>query len=122
MPCLLINAIIAYCWLAVSDTPGYYVFVCFYGLASAAWQSLFPTGITSLTGDIRKTGVRLGMAFAVISFAGLTGPPLGGALLDADKGGYMPAQVWAGTAMLLGVSLIAAARYSRYGRVIKIKC
>jgi len=122
IPFVIINALLTYCWIGVSSVSGYYILVCFYGLASAAFQSLFPTSIASLTTDIRKTGTRLGMAFSIISFAGLTGPPLGGALLTTDNGGYMPAQVWAGTAMLLGAGFIIAARITRYGSALKVKC
>jgi len=122
IPYVLVMAILTFCWLAVSSIPGYYVYMCFYGLFSAGFQSLFPTAITSLTPDLRKTGTRLGMAFSMLSFSGLTGPPLGGALLNTDGGRYLAPLIWAGTVMLLGACLTATARCYRYGSRLKVKC
>lgn len=122
IPFVLANAILTYCWVGVSNVSGFYVLVCFYGLASAAFQSLFPTIIAVLTTDIRKIGTRLGMAFSIISFAGLTGAPLGGALVKADNGSYVGAQVWAGSIMLIGAGFIIASRITRYGSALRVKC
>ena len=122
IPYVMIQAIIAFCWLGVKSAPGYYVYIAFYGLFSAGFQSLFPTAISSLTPDLRKTGTRLGMAFSMLSIAGLTGPPLGGALLTTDGGRYLAPLIWAGAAMLLGACLTATARCYRYGFRLKTKC
>jgi len=121
IPIVLANAILAYCWLAVSDVGSLYAFACFYGLINAAWQSLLPTTIASLTPDLRKTGTRLGMAFSVISLASLTGPPIGGAMIGLDGRGYLAPQLWAATAMLLASLLLAAARVTKYGFGIHVK-
>ena len=67
-------AIVSYTWLAVTDTAGFYVFTCFYGIINAAFQCLIPTAVASLTPNLNMVGTRLGMAFATISFAALTGP------------------------------------------------
>lgn len=122
IPLLVLTTILAYCWIAVSDKASLYAFVCLNGLVIAAYQSLLPTSVASLTKDIRKTGTRLGMVFTMISFAALLGPPIGGALLSTDDGGYFSAQIWAGTTALVGVCLIAAARVYRYGPSLKLKC
>jgi len=122
IPFVIVNAILTYCWIGVSNVSGFYILVCFYGLASAAFQSLFPTIIAALTTDMRKTGTRLGMAFSIISFAGLTGAPLGGALVQADNGVYVGAQVWAGSIMLLAAGFIVASRIAKYGSALRVKC
>lgn len=122
VPILFLNTIFLYYWLAVKDVNSVYVFTCLYGLACAAFQSLFPTTIAQLSDDHSKLGTRLGMAFSVMAFAGLTGPPLGGALLTTDHGGYLPAQIWVGTATLVGTLLIAASRVNKYGWSWKVKC
>lgn len=122
IPAVIINTILLYCWLAVNSIGTLYVFTCLYGLANAAFQSLFPTTVAVLTDDSSKMGTRLGMAFSLMGLAALTGPPLGGALLSTDGGGYMPAQVWVGTSTLIGNLLIIAARIYRYGWTVKVKC
>lgn len=50
-------------------------------------QGLFAAMVASLTDDVKKTGVRMGMIFSVTSLALLTGPPLAGALVQRDGGG-----------------------------------
>ena len=121
IPIVFVNAILAYCWLAVTTQASLYAFVAIYGLFSAGFQSLMPTTVASLTPDIRKTGTRLGMVFSVISVASLTGPPIGGALLTTDGGKYTAPIIWAATSMLVGVCLIVGARAHRYGRSM-VKC
>lgn len=122
VPVLFSTALVAYCWLAVSGVAGFYIFTCFYGLASAAFQCLIPTTVASLTPDMSKVGTRLGMAFSMISFAALTGPPIGGALQAADGGEFMPAQVWAATVTLICACLFTIARISKSGWKWKFKC
>jgi MFS family permease len=121
IPLLFLNALLAYCWLGVSSTGSFYAWTCAYGMSSAAFQSLFPTTVASLTANLNTMGTRLGMAFSVMAFAGLTGPPLGGALNSIVGGKYYPSQIWAGTSTLLGCVLITMARYKRYGWGLK-KC
>ena len=102
-----------------------YIFATFYGFSGGAFQCLFPTTIASLNTDLSKNGVRLGMALTVISFACLSGPPIGGALLATNgggRGGYMSAQLGVGLAMALGASLLGVGRVVKYGWSLKIKC
>lgn len=56
----------------------------------------------------------MAVVFLAISLAGLTGPPLGGRLIDwAGDGGYVYAQVFAGAAMMLGGVVLLCARVAR---------
>ncbi|KAF9773485.1 hypothetical protein IL306_008693 [Fusarium sp. DS 682] len=109
-------AILLYSWMAVTNKPGLYVWSVFYGILAAAIQSLFPTGISLLTEDLNKIGVRMGMAFTIISFATLAGPPVAGAIIDIE-GGFKGAQAFAGTAMLLGAAFLIAAKKKRMNRL-----
>jgi MFS family permease len=125
IPLLFLNGIFAFAWIGVRTRVGLYVFAAFYGLSAGAFQCLFPTTLTSLNKDLSKNGVRLGMAFSVFSFAGLTGPPIGGALLDTNgggRGGYMAAQLGVGFATLLGTCLVVGARVHKAGWSLKVKC
>ena len=65
---------------------GLIAFVIIYGYFGAAVQGLFPATLSSLTTDLRKMGVRIGMVFSIVSIACLTGPPLAGALIQRERG------------------------------------
>ena len=84
-----------------------------------------PTMVTSLNNDLNKNGVRMGMAFSLFSFAGLAGPPIGGALLETNgggRGGYLVAQLCLGILTGVGASLLYAARVFKVGWNLKVKC
>lgn len=120
-----LNGILAFAWIGVRGKAGLYVFTCIYGMAGGAYQCLFPTTVSSLNRDLSKNGVRLGMAFSIFSFAGLTGPPIGGALLQTNGGGragYMSAQLGVGLATMLGACFVVAARVHKDGWSVKKKC
>ena len=122
---LPVNGMLAFAWIGVRSKAGLYVFTCIYGMAAGAFQCLFPTTVSSLNKDMSKNGIRLGMAFSIFSFAGLTGPPIGGALLQTNgggRGGYMSAQLGVGLATMLGACFVVAARVSREGWSVKKKC
>ncbi|KAG9666824.1 MFS monocarboxylate transporter-like protein, partial [Aureobasidium melanogenum] len=121
MPFTLVCGVMMYAWTGIHTKASLFVFAAIYGSGSAGLQSMFPAGLSSLTTDLKKTGVRMGMGFSVVSFACLTGPPLAGALISHDHGHYLPAQVWAGTCFLLGVSLLFAARTAKVGLHLRRK-
>ncbi|KAI1041459.1 hypothetical protein LB505_005607 [Fusarium chuoi] len=108
--------VILFCWMGVTNKPSLYVWSVFYGILAAAIQSLFPTGISLLTEDLNKIGVRMGMAFTIASFASLAGPPAAGAIIDAEHG-FKGAQAFAGTSMLLGALFLIAAKKKRMARL-----
>lgn len=60
--------------MAVDSATSFYVFTIFYGIINGAFQCLIPTCVARLTPDLNMVGTRLGMAFATVSFAALTGP------------------------------------------------
>lgn len=110
VPVSAITGICILCWMAVKSTTGLYVWCIFYGMAAGGVQSLFPAALSSLTTDLRKAGVRIGMVFTIVSFATLAGPPISGAIITATDGDYYGAQGFAGAALLLGTGLMAAAK------------
>jgi len=122
VPIIASMVIVAYSWLAVKDIAGLYVFTCFYGLTSAAFQCLLPSTVASITPDMNMIGTRLGMAFSTLSFAALTGPPLGGALQSAMGGSYTGASVWAATSTLIAAVLIGGSRVAKAGWKPNVKC
>jgi MFS family permease len=118
-PAGLCVAIMAYTWLAVHNVAGVYVFSIFYGIASGAFQSLMPTGVASITTRLDTIGTRMGMCFSLISFAGLSGPPIGGLLQSQSLVG---AHVWAALSSSLAAVLLVLARVLKVGWKVKIRC
>ena len=104
-----------YCWAAISSRGGLTAFAVVYGLFAAGIQALFPATLSSLTTDLKRTGVRMGMVFSVVSFASLTGPPLAGALVQEDRGKYLHAQMFAGSVLVGGCLVLIASRVMRTG-------
>ena len=115
-------AVVAFCWLAVKDVAGIYVFTVFYGLVSGAFQCLMPTGVVSITKRLDTVGTRLGMCFSIVSFAGLTGPPIGGLLQSSSGGTFTGAHIWAAFSSLLCGILLVLARVLKSGWKAKTKC
>ncbi|KAB8234008.1 hypothetical protein ETB97_000399 [Aspergillus alliaceus] len=120
IPLALGASLMMFCWAAVHSVAGLYVFAVLYGMFSNGVQGLWPSTLSSLTPDLTKTGVRIGMGFTVVSFACLTGPPLGGALI-ARADGYIGAQIWGGLTFALGAVVLITARLSKTGASVKAK-
>ena len=114
-PFVFISGLLIYCWTAVISKGGLLGFAVVYGFFSAGIQSLFPAALASLTSDLKKAGVRMGMIFSVVSFAGLTGPPLAGALIQKKAGSYLYAQMYAGSVVMGGCVILMACRVCKIG-------
>lgn len=95
-PLVLCICLVTWCWLAVDSTAGIYAFTAVYGFSCAAFQSLMPQCVASMTKDLKMVGTRLGMAFTCVSVAALTGSPIGGAIVSSMGDRYWGAQIWAG--------------------------
>lgn len=97
-------------WLPSRSNAPAIVFSAMYGFGSGAFVSLAPALIAQIS-DLREVGVRNGTCFSIISFAALTGTPIGGALVpDVLTGSYTRLQVFCGVVMLAGASLFVVAR------------
>lgn len=118
---LVMVVILNFAWLGVSNIGGFYAWTCFYAMAAAGFQNLFPTVITSLGDDMSKAGTRLGMALSVIGFAALVGGPIGGALIQADNGNYQGGIIWSALTATLGMSFVITSRITKLGWRLK-KC
>ena len=110
-----------FAWTGVVSLSGLWAFSAVYGAFASGIMGLFPPTLSSLTDDLQKGGVRMGMAFTVVSFACLTGPPIGGALVQRGDGDYIWAQVFAGTALMVATILLVSARVAKTGLRLKAK-
>ncbi|KAJ5971862.1 uncharacterized protein N7479_001780 [Penicillium vulpinum] len=97
-------------WLPSKGNVPAIVFSALYGFGSGAFVSLAPALVAQIS-DVREVGVRNGTFFAVISFAALTGTPIGGALVPVVlHDGYTGLQTFAGVVMIVGSILFVFAR------------
>ncbi|KAL6790968.1 major facilitator superfamily domain-containing protein [Trichoderma sp. SZMC 28012] len=101
--------VLLYFWRLVHSYSGLLAWIIVYGFFANAVQSLFVGSVGSLTKDRQKMGVRVGMIFTIVSFACLTGPPIAGALIDLRGGDFLYAQIFGGTAVVLGSCVLTAA-------------
>jgi len=117
IPFAFLCSIMMFAWIGIHSLGALYCFAAMYGSGSAVIQSLWPACIGKLcaTQDLKKAGVRMGMAFTIVSFSSFTGPPLAGALIQSQGGSYTGANIWAGTSFFVGVSLLVATRWSLVG-------
>ena len=67
--------------LPASSNAAFIVFAVLYGFASGGFVSLAPAQIARIS-DLQEIGIRSGVLFSCVSFAGLVGNPIAGALVD----------------------------------------
>ncbi|KAM3518915.1 hypothetical protein MY4038_009948 [Beauveria bassiana] len=94
-------------------TCGLYACVILVGVVGAGIKSLFLAVQSFLTTDLRKLGVSMGMAFAIVGFVMLTGPPIAGTIL-ASPAQYTSAKVFAAS------PIAAVCDFSIAGKAAKI--
>lgn len=119
----LVSAVCVYAWAGIreNDAAGLYVWTVIYGLFAGAAQALFPAMATRQTDDLRKVGTRTGMVMTIVSFSCLTAPAIQGALIGADGGRYLGAQMFSGSAILVGMGCLGAYRGCKAGwGVVKV--
>jgi MFS family permease len=106
-------------WLPSKSNAPIIVFCVLYGFSSGAFVSMGPSLIAQIS-PIREIGVRSGTFFLCVSIAGLTGNPIGGALLANDNGGFLDLQIFCGVTMAAGAFLYVASRWVQVGFKPKI--
>ncbi|KAH6867156.1 major facilitator superfamily domain-containing protein [Alternaria rosae] len=117
IPFAFVCGIMMFVWIRINSIATLYVFAVIYGSGSAVIQALWPAVIGSMSRerDLKKSGVRMGMAFTVVSISSFTGPPLAGAIIQSHNGNYTYANVWAGVSFFVGGCLLLATRVSLVG-------
>ncbi|EEY17405.1 conserved hypothetical protein [Verticillium alfalfae VaMs.102] len=98
----------AFCFMAAQNSAGLITLAVIYGFVVGTFFALQPTIFVRLTPDPAYIGTRFGMAFTVMSFALLFGPPIAGAL--RREFGYDGAWGWAGATLAIGILFLALSR------------
>lgn len=106
-------------WLPSRGSIPIILFGAFYGFTSGAFVSISPSCVAQIS-DVRQIGIRMGTLYLTISFAGLTGNPIAGALLTRMDGDYTGVQVFCGVGMAIGTAMFVASRWVQTGFKWKI--
>ncbi|EUC60404.1 MFS general substrate transporter, partial [Rhizoctonia solani AG-3 Rhs1AP] len=93
----------------IKSTGALIVFSILYGFFSGAYVSLISPMIISLANGFHEIGIRLGLAFAIVGFAALTGTPIAGALLTRELIWWRPI-VFSAIVVLGGSMMLCVAR------------
>lgn len=107
MFCVTASAIAMFTWIAATDTPGFIVWACYWGILSGVLVTA-PTSIVAhpvFSPNSNYMGTRLGMMWGISSFGALAGTPIAGALVNLDTAQFLRAQVFAGC-MMVGAVLL----------------
>ncbi|BDD63257.1 hypothetical protein MPDQ_001881 [Monascus purpureus] len=121
IPFSLATSLVTYGWPGVKSLGGLYAFSVVYGAAAAGIQSLFPATLSTLTTDLSKIGVRMGMVFGVVGVAALIGSPIAGALIQSDGGQYLYAQMFMASCIFAGASILVATRVAKVGFALRLR-
>jgi len=117
--CIFSAAMVLALWLPSRGNIPIIIFGALYGFSSGAFVSLLPSLVAQIS-DVRQIGVRNGTLFLIVSFAGLTGNPIAGALVARTGGAFTGLQVFCGLAMAVGSALYAGSRWVQVGWKMKV--
>jgi hypothetical protein len=95
--------------IPASSNAAHITFAALYGFAAGAFVSLLPGQVAKIS-KVEQIGIRVGMQFACISFAGLVGNPIAGAIVGQNNGEYWGLNVFAGVMLLGGGCLFVVVR------------
>ncbi|PVF96839.1 MFS general substrate transporter [Serendipita vermifera] len=107
--CTFACAVIGISMLGATSTGGIIAICALYGLFSGAYISLLGPLFATLSNHVSEMGIRMGLAFSVLSFAGLGGTPIMGALLTSELKWSRPI-AFSGACVFFGGALFIIAR------------
>jgi predicted MFS family arabinose efflux permease len=95
--------------IPASSNAAFITFAGLYGFASGAFVSLLPAQIAHIS-KVEEIGVRVGVTFATVSFAGLVGNPIAGAIVSANNGAFWGLNLFAGMTLMAGAIMFTMTR------------
>jgi MFS family permease len=101
-------------WLPASGDAPIILFASLFGISSGAGIGLTPALCAKLS-PITDIGVRTGTVFTISAFAGLTGSPIGGALIARSGGSFDSAIAFGGASCAIGTMFFVASRVAFVG-------
>ncbi|GAP85106.1 putative riboflavin transporter MCH5 [Rosellinia necatrix] len=96
-------------WVPGRSTAATLVYGAIYGFTSGGFISLAPAVIAQIS-DLREIGARSGVLLFVGSLGALTGSPIAGAIVAAQRGDYLGLKLFNGVTILAGAAFLVLAR------------
>lgn len=103
--------ILIFCWIAVNTPAGLVVWTVLYGFCSGAFIALLPACVIKFCPDATKFGGRSGILFGIVGIPALCGPPIAGALITHDNGGYRDLIIYSGVVSAVGTAMYWLVRF-----------
>lgn len=100
-------------WIPLSTAPAIIGFSVVYGFFAGLYISLIPACIAQISHH-HEIGLRLGLAWGIVSIFALFGPPISGALISNYGGGakgYEMAGMFSGVIVLAGTVFTVGSRF-----------
>ncbi|KAI0761308.1 MFS general substrate transporter [Trametes elegans] len=116
IPGTLIAGVMTYAWPFATTKGPLIVVAIIYGISSGVFVALMAQPIVRM-GKVTDAGMRTGMAFTVMSFGALAGPPISGAILDHTSS-FKNVGYYAGTCIVVSVVLLGISRQIMLGKFI----
>lgn len=111
----LTSGVLALCWQACHSNASIIAITALFGFCSGGIISGTSIAISSVPKDPRNIGTYLGMAFGVMAFATLAGPPASGAMVSRYQS-FTQVSVFSGVCCLVGAALVVPAKmYAGHG-------
>lgn len=114
IPNVLLAALLAFLLLDCEKYTALMLGACVFGFFTGGVQSLYKSVAESFVLQRGLWGVRTAMVLSVIGLACLTGPPLGGLLIEGQMG-WRGLMEFSGVALAVGGCLLIVARWWREG-------
>ena len=109
LSCLLSSIIVLAIGIPASGNGAFIAYAALYGFASGAFVALLPAQMTHIS-KVEQIGVRIGVLFATLAFAGLVGNPIAGAIVSHNHGKFWGLNVFAGIMLLGGTIMFTITR------------
>lgn len=111
-PLIFLNGIFIFAIFGVKSSGGVIAISILYGISSGAYVSLIAPLYTGLSKHPSEIGMRIGVAFIIVSIAALVGTPITGALLTADHDKFYGAIIFSGVCVFVGGTFMLASRFA----------
>ncbi|KAK5045109.1 hypothetical protein LTR84_010257 [Exophiala bonariae] len=112
-PAMLVSGILCLLWSEVRSAGPFVLVVILYGISSGTVIAMPPVVISSMTNDMTTFGGRMAVFFLTISCSSLAGPPINGAIIQAQYLRYEGCQIFSGAIIILASLFLFAARMTK---------
>lgn len=123
IPCAFISAVVVLSWIPVHNLGGLIATSVLYSFFSGGLMALPPAVLVSLSPNLSKIGVQVGMALTIGSLGVLIGSPAAGAILSRQNKNGNPEILgsfnYTGTLVFTGIALLVCGLLMTATRVIK---